>query len=155
MKIFLKRDTSTSDSLFTVFDELCKEKYFVTRSKNTIRIVDLSDSVVMKIKRMPLISVNAYSLIVSGKSVRLIINPNDRLYYYGLPWHIRGELMTKSFDIIDADNSLVATHCERFSKLGDGYELNIRGEDCELFWIGTAVCVNLTQRVKQPKLQTV
>ena len=58
-------------------------------------------------------------------------------------------------DIIDADNSLVATHCERFSKLGDGYELNIRGEDCELFCIGTAVCVNLTQRVKQPKLQTV
>ena len=41
MKIFLKRDTSTSDSLFTVFDELCKEKYFVTRSKNTIRIADL------------------------------------------------------------------------------------------------------------------
>lgn len=155
MKLFLKRDISSFDSLFTVLDDKCSDKYYVRRVKNIIELRDLRGKPLLKIRSLPFPALRAYSMSTVGRSAKLMINPKSRCYYYGLSWHIRGDILTKSFDIIDADNSLVATHCKRFCDSGDGFELNIENEAAELFCIGTAVCVNLGVTADKRILQTV
>lgn len=158
MKLYIKRDKSTDDSMFIVFDEICEEKYYVTGSKNTMTLTDLHHNKLMTVKRMPLPALKAYSISAGNKNIKFIMNnslSSVACYFYGIPWHIRGDVFTKSFDIIDADNSLVATHFMRFSRCGDGYELNVMNERRELLCIGTAICVNLEARVDNARVQTV
>lgn len=158
MKLYIKRDKTTDDSMFIVFDEICMEKYYVTGSKNTMVLTDLQHNCLMKIKRLPLPALKAYSITADRGNIKFIVNNAVNYfscYFYGIPWHIRGNVFNKSFDIIDADNSLVATHSKRFSRCGDGYELNVINEHRELFCIGTAVCVNLEAKVDNVQVQTV
>ena len=158
MKLFIKRDKTVDDSLFVVLDEECNEKYYVTGSKSTIYLTDLSETVLMKIKQLPLPALRAYSITAYNRNIKFILNSNPtavNCYYYGNSWHIRGDVFTKSFDIIDADNSLVATHCLRYSKSGDGVELNVFAENRELFCIATAICVNLDVKINLKKAVTV
>ena len=158
MKLYIKRDKTSDDSLFVIFDELGNEKYNVTRSKNTIYMFDSDNTLRLKVRQLPLPAIRAYSLTAGNRNIKFIMNGRPtalNCYYYGTSWHIRGDVFAKSFDIIDADNSLVATHCKRFSDTGDGYELNVFFEHSEYLSIGTAICVNLSAMVDNRVVQTV
>ena len=92
------------------------------------------------------------------QNIKFIMNNSNKFsncYFYGVGWRVRGNVFIKSFDIIDADNSLIATHIKRFSPCGDGYELNVINESKELFSIATEICVNLEAKVDNPRMQTV
>lgn len=141
MKLFIKRDKTADDSLFVVFDEVLNEKYYVTKPGSSILIKDTGMNTVAKIKSLPLPSLRAYSLTACGRNIKFFMG--KKCYFYGTSWSIRGSIPEKSFDIIDGDNSIVATHSRRFGKSGDGYELNVYPEHCELLCVATAVCVNL------------
>lgn len=158
MKLYIKRDKSTENSMFVVFDELCNEKYYIVGSKDKLELLNLNKEKCMTIRRMPLPAIRAYSISVGKNNIKFIIgNSKSKVpcYYYGIGWRIRGDIFIKSFDILDADNSLVATHAKRFSRCGDGYELNVFNEVREMFCIATAVCINLEAKVDNPQLQTV
>ena len=158
MKLYIKRDKSTDKSMFVVFDEYCNEKYYVVGSKDKLELISTDKSKLMTIRRVPLPALKAYSITVGKNNIKFIIgNSNSKVscYYYGIGWHIRGNIFIKSFDILDADNSLVATHAQRFSSCGDGYELNVVNESRELFCIATAICINLVAKVDNPCPQTV
>lgn len=149
MKLYIKRDISAENSLFTVFDSLGREKYYVTGQKSVLYISDMNGVCVAKIRQLPLPAIRAYSLSAGKRGCKFIINSSptaSNCYFYGLGWHIRGSIFIKSFDIIDADNSVVATHCERFGEKGRGWELNVSDEYNELLALCTAVCVNLDVR---------
>lgn len=158
MKLYIKRDKSTDKSMFVVFDEHCNEKYYVVGSKDKLELINTDKNKLMTIRRVPLPALNAYSITVGKNNIKFIIgNSNSKVpcYYYGIGWHIRGNIFIKSFDILDADNSLVATHAQRFSRCGDGYELNVVNEGRELFCIATAICINLVAKVDNHCPQTV
>ncbi len=156
MKLFVKRDKSADGAMFAVLDEFCNDKYYVKTVKNNIALCDLRGKVMLKIKPLPLPALRAYSLSTRQRSVRFIVNSKkNTCYFYGISWHIRGDFFAKSFDIMDADNSVAATHAERFCDNGSGYELNIYSEHNELFCIGVAVCANLQSKVDNHVLQTV
>lgn len=158
MKLYIKRDKTSDDSMFVIFDEQGREKYNVTRSKNTIYMFDTENALRLKVRQLPLPAIRAYSLTAGNRNIKFIMNGKPtalNCYYYGTSWHIRGDVFAKSFDIIDADNSLIATHCKRFSDTGDGYELNVFAEHSEYLSIGTAICVNLCATVDNRVVQTV
>lgn len=161
LKLYISRDISSVTSRFVVYDDLCKEKYIVTSSNKSLeklKITDLKGNVVTKISRLPLPLLHAYSITSGKKNIKFILNPAknaENCYYYGISWHIRGRVFTKSFDILDVDNSLVATQARNFKKCVDGYELNINDEEQEQMCLASAVCVNLTATISSPALQTV
>ena len=148
MKLFIKRDRTADGSLFCVLNEFCKDKYYVRSAKNSIVLCDLNDKVLLRIKRLILPSLKAYTLVSAERTIRFMVNPRKSYcWFYGMSWYIRGDFFTKSFDIMDADNSVVATHARRFCDGGSGYELNIFAEHNECFCIGVAVCANIEAKV--------
>ena len=149
MRLYLQRDIHGDCSRFTVYDGLYREKYYVTAvsgRKNRLVITDLSGNRAALISRMPLPLLQAYSISVGRRNIKLILNSGTSAsasYYYGVSWHIRGSTLEKSFDIIDADNSIVASHSKCFNGRMNGYVLEILRDEQGLFCLASAVCVNL------------
>ncbi|MDP4119637.1 MAG: hypothetical protein Q8876_01065, partial [Bacillota bacterium] len=73
--------------------------------------------------------------------------------FYGISWHIRGDLLTKNYDIVDIDNSVIMSHCVRWGQFGDGYEINILSENREILCLCVAICLNHIQlaEIKAPQ----
>lgn len=161
MKLYIKRDISSEKSRFVVLDELCHEKYLVVssgKSLEKLNITDLDNNVLTKINRLPLPLLHAYSITCGKKNIRFILNPAknaENCYYYGICWHIRGQVFTKSFDIVDVDNSLVATHSRGWNNSFEGYELNVFDDQYEQFCLSSALCVDLATLSESPVIQTV
>lgn len=161
MKLYIKRDVHSADSRFIVFDELCREKYFIVsygKSFDKLKITDTMGNVLTKIKRLPLPLLYAYSITCNKQNFKFILNPArtaQNCYFYGTSFYIAGRVFTKTFNILDVDNSLVATHNRCCKSCSDGYELNILAEENEQSCIAIATCVNLASIAQNPALQTV
>ncbi len=157
MKFYIKRDKTAGDGLFVIFDERGRDKYFVSGSKNYFIISDLNGRILVKIHRLPLPALKAYSISSGNYNIKFFINTSSKApscYFFGNSWLIRGDITRNSFDIIDADNSLVASHRVSFSNSGS-YELEISKGNSELFCIATSICVDIEAKVDNPTLQTV
>ena len=74
MKFYIKRDKTVGESLFVIFDEQGKEKYYVTGSKNTCHISDTSGRVVVKIHRLPLPALKAFSISSGNYNIKFFVN---------------------------------------------------------------------------------
>lgn len=161
MKFFFKRDISCADARFVIYDALCNEKYFVVsngKSVEKLKLIDLEGNTLLKIKKLPLPVVYAFSISHKTENIKMILNPAKSAagcYYYGISWHIRGNVFEKNFDIIDVDNTVVATHLKRWSGCADGYELNVYCREKELLCIASAVCINIVSIVDNPAIQAV
>lgn len=150
MQLFIKRDTTDLTSRFVVFDDLCKEKYHVVcpsiKSTGKLVVKTLSDEKIATIKEIPLPMMKAYSINDGKQSIKLIINVNAQgssCYFYSSSWHFRGDILLQSYDIIDVDNSIIASNAKRFGKCGDGYELNITKDSNEALCLCVAICLLL------------
>ncbi|MDD5796305.1 MAG: hypothetical protein PUD24_05165 [Oscillospiraceae bacterium] len=161
MKLYIKRDIHSCNSRFIVLDELCHEKYTVFSSGKSfekLKISDLSGNVKTKINRLPLPLLHAYSISSGKTNIKFILNPAknaQNCYYYGISWHIRGQVFLKSFDILDVDNSVIAVLSRCFESCVDGYALTIYSEEYEQLCLASAVCANLASLSDNPALQTV
>ena len=156
MKLYIKRDRTVCGSMFAVLDESGGNRYYVSSVKNSVVLCDTDGRILLRIKRIILPALKSYTLVSGERTIRFMINSKKSYcWFYGMPWHIRGDFFLKSFDIIGADNSVVATHAERFADGGGGYELNIFSEHNELLCVGVAVCSNLESKVDNRVLQTV
>lgn len=156
MKLFIKRDKTTDGTLFVVLDEYLNSKYCIKSVKNSVVMIDKNGKKLLRIKRIMLPALRTYTIVSGERTIRFMINQKKAYcFFYGISWHIRGDFFAKSFDIINADNSVVATHARRFADSGGGYELNINSEYNELLCVGVAICANLEEKVDNHVLQTV
>lgn len=163
MQLYIKRDITDVTSRFVIFDEFCNEKYLVTGvhsgTGEKMQITDLQGEILLTIKKIPLPVLHAYSISDKKTNIKLIVNNNSlkgaSCYYYGISWRFRGNIETGSYDIMDADNSVVASHSRRWSACGDGFELHVNNGECELFCIASVVCLNAFLAVDNPAVQTV
>ncbi len=158
MKLFLKRDISANDSVFTVFDELGKEKYDILfankNSSVSLKITDIQKNTVATIRRLPIVGTNTFVFKKNKKHITfVIVNSSKGIFcnYYGKNWHIKGEIATKNFSIIDVDNSVIAMQ----KKIGDALELNIAEDKNELYCISTSICISLINTVDKLAVQAV
>ncbi len=159
MKLFLKRDLSADNNAFTVYDELGCVKYLVlskqpgSKSKINLSVCDSDGKPVARIRKVPIAGTNTFMLKANKRRVTLVLLITSKGMYcnfYGVNWHISGELVTKNFSIMDVDNSLIMQHFH----FADRCELEINDEVNELFCLTTAICVNLINTTDARALQT-
>jgi uncharacterized protein YxjI len=69
-----------------------------------------------------------YSISSQGERVRLTLNvtaPRRAVKLRGIPWRFRGNVLLRSFDILDAQARIVMTHSRCWSVHGDCYAVDI------------------------------
>ncbi|MBQ1507583.1 MAG: hypothetical protein IIZ36_04085 [Ruminococcus sp.] len=159
MKLFLKRDLSADGNVFTVFNDLGEAKYLVlskkpgTNAKINLAVCDTNGKPVARLRRVPIAGTKIFVIKANGKRISLVLLITSKGMYcnfYGVNWHISGELITKNFSIMDVDNSLIMSHLH----FSDRCELEIPDKDNELFCVAAAICVNLINTLDSPALQT-
>ena len=126
------------------------------KSLEKLIITDTNGLTITKISRLPLPLLHAYSITSGRKNIRFILNPAknaQNCYYYGISCHIRGQVFTKSYDILDVDNTVIATHSRCFGNCAEGYELNIYNDENEQFCLASAVCVNMAVLADNPAIK--
>lgn len=159
MKLFIQRNHSADNIVFTIFDYLGKEKYEIihtdSKNKNEFYISDINKNIkVGRIRRFPIPTANVFSIAVNRRHITFACLPlSHRLKccFYGINWFINGNPVTKNYSIIDVDNSLIAVH----TKTGANCELEICREADELDSIAVAVCINLINTVDNFATQAV
>ena len=107
-----------------------------------------------KIRDLKLPVIDAYSVTVAQESVKLIFSYRAgrlRARYSGISWRIRGDILCGSYDILDADGTIICSVFEHFSK--NCTELNIFEKSRELFCIASAICVNSLNVERVPDFQ--
>ncbi len=158
MKLFLKRDLSTDNKIFAIYDELGKEKYNVIsknpKSNYSMSVVDLNGKTLCKIRKLPLIASISFLFRFNKKSITLVCIPmlNDiKCHYYGTNCHLIGSAVTKNFSLVDVDNSVRAV-CKRNAA---DCEIEIFNPCDEMLGISTAICINLINTVDNHAAQAV
>lgn len=148
MKVFLVRDNSELTSRYIVYsqsgDTLCEvnAKYSTGSQKMNIysdshRIAKIRDVSIGKIKTYYISTENdKFSIVMSDARSKFAV------IYHGIGFHLRGNVLEKSYDIMDIDNSLVACVQKRFNTSKETLELNINNDKYLVHCIASAVCLN-------------
>lgn len=160
VKLFLQRDTSQLYSRFEVLDEKCAPKYLVRGkhkpSGESMRIRDHSGAIVCKIRRLGFHTFSAYSISVGCETARLNIAVSggvSSVRFRGISFVVRGDVAAGSYDILDADNSVVCVVQKDFAKRV--LTLTVNMEERELFCIAAAVCIDSLSMEMTPALQMI
>lgn len=150
MKVYLKRDKSDENSRYIVYTHSGDELYRIvgryTRSSHHMYVMK-KDRCIAKIRDTHLALLRTCYVTCKENSFHLVVtNVRDNLAvkYHGIPLHIRGDVLNKSYDILDIDNSVISCVCRRFSTSHDALELNINEEKFEIHCIATAVFLDTT-----------
>lgn len=148
MKIYLKRDTSEENSRYIVYTESGDEKYKVVGKRKASferTYVMLKDDCVAKIRDTHLGVIRTYYVTTKENNFHIVMTlSRDKvsIAYHGVSLHIRGDVLNKSYDILNIDNSVVACVCRRFSDKGDALEININDNNFEMACIASAICLD-------------
>lgn len=157
VKRYMQPDTSDLFSRYEVFDD-CGELLYRIRGKNTpsgesMRIRDMQDNIICKVRRLGFSALSAYSISEHGETVRLNIAVTDRaaVRFRGISFSVRGDVLSGSYDIIDADRKVV---CTVFRDFGKGCtQLTVNDKEREILCIAAAACINSLRADTAPALQ--
>ena len=157
VKIFIRRDVSDIHARYAVFDEYENELYTVsgrnTASGEVMKVIS-SGFTQAKIRDLRLPVLTAYVISVKAESVKLFFTYRAgriKARFSGISWRIRGDILSGSFDIIDADGTIVCCVYQNFLKRY--IELNVFDDNRELFCIAAALCVDALNIERVPDLQ--
>lgn len=158
MKLFIRRNISADKNAFTLFDEQGCEKYNIIPIKKKgysgFKICAMDDKVMCKVRKMPIATVNTYSIRDKSRRINFVCVPvsgSIKCHFYGVNWHITGDAISKNFAILDVDNSVIATH----KTIMSDYELNVFDKANELIAIATSICIDLINTVDNRATQAV
>lgn len=135
MKFYIQQSTET-DSLFTVMDSLGQLVYQVTGDSlaigSKIYMVDQSHNEVARIFSVGLPAISRYTVYI-GDRERARVSQNlsssrQPIKIKGINWHFRGDLVTRSYDILAVDSSVVMTHGRCWKNTGECYAVDITNE---------------------------
>lgn len=161
MKFYIKRDTSTDNSRYIVFSETYEEVYRISgkcSSSGEKLYISYNDKCVAKVRDTRIGLLRTCYVVLPDDSFHLVIaNSRDKIKvkFHGVSLHIRGNLLEKSYDIMNVDNSVVACVCRRFSSMRDAIEININDRKYELLSIASAVCFDSVCTNDSLALQTI
>ncbi len=158
VKVFLQRDISDIASRFETLDEKGHVKYVIkgklTASGESMCIYDTQDTAVCRIRRLGFSAFAAYRLTVGDETARLniaVTGGRATVRFRGISFCVRGDAVVGSYEILDADGTLV---CAVFRDYAKGYtQLTIADSKRELFCIGAAVCIDSLKPYATPALQ--
>jgi uncharacterized protein YxjI len=151
MKFYMKQSTDT-DALFTVIDSLSQAVYRVTGDSLSIGskfyLIDNNKNEVARIFSVGLPTIAKYSISVDDKErARVTQNLNSThspIRIKGVNWHFRGDLLTRSFDLLDIDSTVVMTHGRCWNQNGDCFAVEIAKESDVLLCLCIAIILDNT-----------
>lgn len=146
MKIFLKRDKSDENSRYIVYDDKGNELYrIIGKRKASVErtYIMKEQTCIAKIRDADLGMLRTCHVTAQPQSFHIVLSTSrSRLSvtYHGVSFHIRGDALLKSYDIMDIDNTVVACVARRFNSSTQALEINIYDKKYELSCIASAVC---------------
>ncbi len=158
MKLFIKRDISDTSSMFTVSDELGKEKYYSMNLKSKTNkgfaITDTQRRVIAKVRQLHFGGAQSFVFKVGKSHITFVIAITSKGVYtnfYGNNWHICGDVKSKNYTIIDVDNTTIAEN----KNYGEYCELTVLDTANELYCVLTSICTNMINTVDKLAIQAV
>ena len=133
---FYLRQNSDTDALFIIMDSTGQLVYRVTGDSlsigNKISMIDNEQNEIARISSVGLATLSKYTIYV-GEKERAHLTWNSGAKHHqvkikGKSWRFRGELVTRSFDIVNVDSSVVMTHGRCWNNMGDCYGVDIKEE---------------------------
>ncbi len=151
MKFYMKQSTG-ADALFTVIDSLGQSVYRVTGDSLSIGskfyLIDNNKNEAARIFSVGLSTISKYSIFIDDKErARVIQNlnaANSPIKIKGVSWRFRGDLLTRSFDLIDVDSAVVMTHGRCWNENGDCFAIDVTKESNVLLSLCIAIILDNT-----------
>ena len=158
MKLFIKRDISDTNSMFTVSDELGNEKYYSlnlkSKTKKAFVITDTQRQTLAKVRRIHFGNAQSFVFKAGKMHITFVLAVTSKgVYtnYYGNNWHICGDVKSKNYTILDVDNTPIAEN----KNCGEYCELNVSDSANELCSVMTSICINMMNTVDKLVIQAV
>ena len=158
VKIYLQRDNSDMYSRFEAYDDrgelIYRVRGRVTPSGESIAVTDDRDETLCKIRRLGFSALSVFRIRAGSDSVGLnvaVAGGRATARFRGISFRLRGDIMTGSYEILDADNSLI---CAVSANIPKGcILLTVDMPERELLCIAAAVCIAGFAAQPKPALQ--
>ena len=158
MRIQLQRDTSGEDARYLVYDEggtICgRIRGRINPPGEMMTLSDCGDNILCKVRRLGFSTLSAYRIRTSTETVRLqaaVSGGGAIVRFRGISFSVRGDVMSGSYDIIDADQSLVCAVAKDFGK--GCVRLEIFQQERGCLFIAAAACIDSLALDRTPALQ--
>lgn len=151
MQFYLRQGTDP-DALFSVMEPSGQLVYRVKGDALPIGgkfyLLDSGEKEVARIFSVGVTAISKYAIQVGDKErARVTWNFNakrEQVKIKGVHWRFRGDLATRSYDILDIDSSVVMTHGRCWNKIGDCYAVQVANESDALLCLCLAVILDST-----------
>jgi uncharacterized protein YxjI len=137
--------------LFTILNENGCPEYEVVGKDTSLGckffLLDGNQNVVGRITGVRISDAVQYSVAAGGKRLRVAVNYTSvrrPVRIRGKRWRFRGNMLTRSFDILNAADQVVMTHGKCWSMARDCYAIDILDGDCVLLFLCLAAIIDLT-----------
>ena len=132
MEFYIKPCTAEG-SLFVICNAAGEQVYYVTGENNALGgklyLKDCNGREVVKIRRLGTPEISRYSICVQGKEragiLQNFIGSRPVYRLYGVSWSFRGNVLSRSFDIIDVDGGVLMTHGCCWRAKGDCFAVTV------------------------------
>lgn len=158
LKRYLQQDISDACARYEVYDEkgalTCRIRGRSTPSGESMRIIDPQGEVLCKVRRLGFQALGAYTISIGCEIVRLNIAVSAgraAVRFRGISFSIRGDVMSGSYDVIDADKTVICTVYRDFAK--GCTTLTVNNKEREVFCIAAVACLNSLRAESAPVLQ--
>lgn len=158
VKRYLQQDISDVGARYEVYDDLgglrCRIRGKNTAAGESMRLCDPDGGTLCKVRRLGFSELGTYSISIGDETYRLSIAVTAgraAVRFRGISFCIRGEVLTGSYDIIDADKTVVCAVYRDFRK--GCTTLTVEDEERELFCIAAVACMNSLRADAVPALQ--
>ena len=137
MKFYINQSTGT-DALFTIIDSVGQSVYCVTGDTTSIGskyyLLDKGKSQVARISKVGFPTISKYTITIDDNMIKI----------KGKKWRFRGDLLTRSYDLIDTDSSVIMTHGRCWNENGDCFAVDILDESNVILCLCIAVILDST-----------
>lgn len=150
MKLYIKQSSAEGNELFTVYNHLGQLAYYVQSDENALYskmiVLDIAKNAVAKINRIGVRTFSRYDInIDDNECARIFQNLAaipPKFSIRGVNWHFRGDMVRRSFDVLDVDNMVVMTHGRCWGINGECFAVEITSSQNELLCLCIAVVID-------------
>ncbi len=133
---FYVKPCAAESSLFAVYGAAGELLYQITGENSALSgklfLMDSGGREAAKIRRLGTSEISRYSIFVQGKEqagvLQNFIGAKPVYRLYGVPWSFRGDVLSRSFDVIDVDGGVLMTHGRCWKGRGDCFAVTVTRE---------------------------
>ncbi len=151
MKFYIKQSTADGNEVFTILNEVGQPVYHVQSDESTLtgklKILDTQKNVVAKINRIGVVGFSRYDISIDDKDCARItqnlaaaVTPKFKIH--GVSWHFRGNMLLRTFDVLNVDHSIVMTHARNWGVNGECFAVDIALPQNEVLCLCIAVVID-------------